>query len=496
MNHQFLSRRFVTVLTAALLLTLPRGGSAQSKPDEAGLLRKTQVSPGDANEERTLVMTVFGNPLYLEQWTPPETETKRKELSPADFDKWLLEYRAVRAYDHVWGAVKKRYIEHEKIGVSDEEMSALTKSVEQNLISRRGGPDESPFASLEQKGIATAFARASLMDWKVCKSLYEQYGGRVGIGSLGAWTALSGQHRLLCSHYRDADLKFHHDKFKLEFWNYSSRENFADAYPTGERLKQLLATPPYVLASDTAAVEKTRRQRIGSVLGQDIYRDQLKDNSPSYHQVVQLFMAPAIEEFERKHWTKFDMTDEEVLAGVAWMESETRRRGGKPWEHWQARSKEFQANAIKSQTEINRQLDDPATPKEQHTMLRTALRVAALEATHPHAGEVWFMNHRRKLELYLFDNYGRGRIIHQQFGPEALDARRKLLLELEKDGKFEITDPELRKLAYDYWERPAHPGGFHTDRRIMEFPWTASHKAMMDELEAGRTVEPIKKVIP
>jgi len=72
----------------------------------------------------------------------------------------------------------------------------------------------------------------------------------------------------------------------------------------------------------------------------------------------------------------------------------------------------------------------------------------------------------------LFDNYGGGLIIHQQFGPEALDARRKLLLEMEQAGKFEITDPALRKPAHDYWERPMHSGGFHTDRRLLEFSWT------------------------
>jgi hypothetical protein len=117
-------------------------------------------------------------------------------------------------------------------------------------------------------------------------------------------------------------------------------------------------------------------------------------------------------------------------------------------------------------------------------MLKRALRVTALEATHPHAGEVWFILHRRKFEKYLHCNYGGGRIIYQQFGPEALDARRKLLLKLEEAGKFQITDPELRKLAYDYWERPNHPGGFHTDHRLLMFPWTKAHQEMIREKES------------
>jgi len=31
------------------------------------------------------------------------------------------------------------------------------------------------------------------------------------------------------------------------FWQHTKIKNFADAYPNGERLKLLLATPPYLL---------------------------------------------------------------------------------------------------------------------------------------------------------------------------------------------------------------------------------------------------------
>ncbi len=234
---------------------------------------------------------------------------------------------------------------------------------------------------------------------------------------------------------------------------------------------QTLATPPYLSADETPPVEKKARERIGSALGKDVFRDQLKQGPPTYDEVVKLFMSPAMTEFEGKIRDKIEMTDDEVRAGVSWLTAATETRGGEAWERWQAKSVELQATVDQRLAEGQRELDDPATPDEQLPQLKTMLRVVPLEKTHPHASEVWFLTHNRKLEQYLFDNYGGGRIIHQQLGTEALDARRKLLLELEKAGKFEITDPALRKLAYDYWERPAHPGGFHTDRRLLEFPW-------------------------
>ncbi|MGE3778027.1 MAG: hypothetical protein AB7F89_12640 [Pirellulaceae bacterium] len=223
---------------------------------------------------------------------------------------------------------------------------------------------------------------------------------------------------------------------------------------------------------------KSVRKRIGSVLGKDVYLDQLKSNPPTSGEVVILFMAPALDEFHEKHGAKYEMTDEEIRKGVEWLTSETKKRGGSQWENWQVRSDKRQAELPKRIAEAEAALADPMTPDKQEKELRTAIRIMKLEETSRHAVEVWILMKGRKFEQYLFDNYGGGRIIHQQLGPEALDARRRLLLELEKNGKFQITDPELRRLAYDYWERPAHPGGFHTDRRILEFPWTKAHQDM------------------
>lgn len=590
MNTVLLRCRFIAALTAAFLLSLPMSASAQTT--QKGL--KGDPSAGDGGNKQTLVATVFGEPLYLEQMTPVEAEVKRKELPQGKFDEWIRGYQAARTYDNIWAAVNKKFKEREKLDVSKDEFDAIIKSVEQRMKTepeQQAGATPTP---AEKKGISVAWARASLIDWKVCKSLYEKHGGRVGMGSLGSWTALDGQHALLKEHLKAGDIKFHHAEIENAFWKYAQREHFADTYPKGERLQHLLATPPFMWADrslasaghsgtivshvdsygsgtgsshdlsssgqmvtgfdygdaakvdwkgsvkwrllrregqsdlyqvewsykpkdaeptgkteelsfdgvmpaklvvneqwvisiepDKETVEGSKRERIGSALGKDIYRDQLKSNPPTYTEVVQLFMAPAMEQFERQHWEQSDMTDEEIREGVIWLTKQTQLAGGEAWERWQAETIELQANVDQRLREGQRQLDDPATLDEQRPQSKTMLRVVALERTHPHATEVWLLLHGRKFEQYLFDNYGGGRIIHQQLGPEALDARRKLLLELEVAGKFQITDPKLRKLAYDYWERPSHPGGFHTDHRILMFPWTKAHQEMIRENEGS-----------
>ena len=96
------------------------------------------VGCGDQEaENRTLVATVFGNPLYLDQVTPTgrEVEARRKALPQAEYDEWFRKFRGVRIYDKVWFPARRRYIEREKIGVTKEEMAAIAESAKRWLES-------------------------------------------------------------------------------------------------------------------------------------------------------------------------------------------------------------------------------------------------------------------------------------------------------------------------------------------------------------------------
>ena len=125
-------------------------------------------------------------------------------------------------------------------------LDGIAASVDRRLKSSPELLKGTTFTPKERKGVMVAWQRGSSMDWKVCKSLYEKYGGRVGIGSLGAWTAFDGQNALLREHYKAGDIKFHDAEMEKAFWEHTMINNFADAYPTGEQLQRLLATPPYV----------------------------------------------------------------------------------------------------------------------------------------------------------------------------------------------------------------------------------------------------------
>ncbi|MGC3966228.1 MAG: hypothetical protein QM775_02290 [Pirellulales bacterium] len=72
-----------------------------------------------------------------------------------------------------------------------------------------------------------------------------------------------------------------------------------------------------------------------------------------------------------------------------------------------------------------------------------------------------------KIERELQRTYG-GRVIFQQFGLEALDARRKLYEAAEAAGDLKFDDPGVRHLFYYYANMPHTTGG---DEKALEKPW-------------------------
>ena len=71
-----------------------------------------------------------------------------------------------------------------------------------------------------------------------------------------------------------------------------------------------------------------------------------------------------------------------------------------------------------------------------------------------------------KIERELHRAYG-GRVIFQQFGPEALDARRLLYETAEKNGDLKFDDPGVRHLFYYY----ANMRHVVVDAKALEKPW-------------------------
>ncbi len=129
--------------------------------------------------------------------------------------------------------------------VTPELAETLAASVSKTHPTREQLPE---YGEEERFLMSYGMQYASLQDWLVTKSLYEKYGGRVGIGSLGLWLAFDARNRLIREAFDQGDIKIEDPQLTAAFWEAANNSNFADAYPKGEDLKRLLSAPPHVRA--------------------------------------------------------------------------------------------------------------------------------------------------------------------------------------------------------------------------------------------------------
>ena len=132
------------------------------------------------------------------------------------------------------------------------------------------------------------------------------------------------------------------------------------------------------------------------------------------------------------------------------------------------REKEDRLAKVKTQlTSSDLSAQEKATLEEEQVRLERllpALRPPAEEGAPEAMARTFIVSW--KVERELHRTYG-GRVIFQQFGPEALDARRLLYEEAERPGGLEFEDPEVRHLFY-YYANMEHTV---VDAKAMERPW-------------------------
>jgi len=78
----------------------------------------------------------------------------------------------------------------------------------------------------------------------------------------------------------------------------------------------------------------------------------------------------------------------------------------------------------------------------------------------------------RKIDQALWHDFGGGRVIFQQFGPEPLDAYRRFLETQQKKGVFEIVDKSLEASFWNYFRAEHHTFCDAAEgKRLMTTPW-------------------------
>src|SRR5690606_35955547 len=142
---------------------------------------------------------------------------------------------------------------------------------------------------------------------------------------------------------------------------------------------------------------------IGEVLGRRVFRDEIRTegNVSLNDELHRLFTAPLMERYQRKHKAELDATPSEIASATSRFQQQQRDLGD-------------------------------------------------TEGLRDQSFAEWYVD-RWKVQRHLYEHFGGGRVIWQQAGFEAFAAMHRWLQSEEQDGRFQIRDPELRSIFYEYW---------------------------------------------
>eukprot|EP00913_Durusdinium_trenchii_P035319 g33049.t1 len=223
---------------------------------------------------------------------------------------------------------------------------------------------------------------------------------------------------------------------------------------------------------------KTRsKDVIGKVFNKTVSRHDLRKEYPVLHEVRRLFLQPVMQRYRTAHRREVQLTESEIARAIRYHEQLARRQGGSVAAAWQRSLKLQQRDAQRSLSEINRKLAQKDLGAEERKAAIKHKRRLELLLKQPGRGFVEIYYPGLKFQRHLHRTYGGGRILFQQFGPEAFDAMHRWLREREKAGDFSIADPKLRALLYQYWTDTKMHGAFlstpkdKADPVRLRFPW-------------------------
>jgi hypothetical protein len=173
--------------------------------------------------------------------------------------------------------------------------------------------------------------------------------------------------------------------------------------------------------------------------------------------ITTAFGRPVVERFVTRE--KIEATPDEIMK----FKSSFRKRNQRNLHQWDARL-----------MELNNKLAEPNLPNEDKTKLEkqradyerlvTSMRESAAVDVPEQVARTFIITW--KTERALHRMYG-GRVIFQQAGPEALDARRRLFEKAEKDGDITFDDVGVRHVFY-YYANMSHT---FIDEKALERPW-------------------------
>ena len=209
------------------------------------------------------------------------------------------------------------------------------------------------------------------------------------------------------------------------------------------------------MIASAAEQNNSNREKIGQVLGQPVYRDQLRvgKNIRVRNELHRLFTHPILQAYREAHREEVSPTDDEIDRVANYFQRKH-----------QQRMREQEAGIRQNIAAIKEKLETSQLTTEQQRKLHGQIQGLEAQLKPPGTAMANVFLQQWKLQRHFYDNYGGGRILWQQGGVEAFDATHRWLQSQEKNGSLQFTDKQLRDTFFEYWTTLNH-GAFLTDDR-------------------------------
>jgi len=210
---------------------------------------KNPGAPAQASDPERIIGYIFGQPIpYSELLPPPELlQQQQDKLSPEDLNALYSQYRVGRLTGIVFGTLLEKH-------VSDNKIQPPTEQEIQEFIakSREGRPEYAAEVAnnKEMQDMERNVAIQFIQSWKINKSLYQQYGGRVIFQQSGP-EPIDAYKSFLQEQQRSGSFKFTDKQLENEFWEYFVNDKLHQFLSTTDGA-QAMTTPWWLTQSAPA----------------------------------------------------------------------------------------------------------------------------------------------------------------------------------------------------------------------------------------------------
>jgi hypothetical protein len=205
-------------------------------------------------------------------------------------------------------------------------------------------------------------------------------------------------------------------------------------------------------------------EQIGVVMGEPIHLAPKQRDDPNLTEILRdLIVQPLEKGFLQKH------------PEIAPSEAELAELS----KHITSSGEEVTKSLNRSLQEIDRKLKEAVKGTDEHGELKHSKQVVKWKlkrvVDEGRRAKALVVARPAKLQQYLYDKYGGGRVIRRGVLIYAFDAQKKWIDELEQQGEFTITDPTLRAKFHDYWtNEKVHATSLHDAQKAKAWfnpPW-------------------------